>query len=99
VRELRKFLGWSQEKLAIASDCKREYIGKIERKITDPQVSNLENIIENGFQISHKEFHDYETIPETIKKRKEYETKKKSVSYYRNITSNQSIFTLKTQKT
>jgi transcriptional regulator with XRE-family HTH domain len=63
VRELRKFLGWSQEKLAIASDCKREYIGKIERKITDPQVSNLE------------------------------------VSYYRNITSNQSIFTLKTQKT
>ncbi|MEP7168051.1 MAG: helix-turn-helix transcriptional regulator [Bacteroidota bacterium] len=78
MKEFREHLGWSQEKLAQVSDCDREYISRVERKITDPQSSTLEPIILKGFQVSEKDFYDFGIIPESLKKKKEYELKKKS---------------------
>ena len=69
---------WTQTELSISSECPRESISKIERRITDPQYSTMESIIEKGFQITQKDFFDLEKIPEGLKKRKEYEMKKKN---------------------
>ena len=69
--ELRKYMNWSQTDLSIFAECKREYISKIERRETNPQVTSAEDIITKGFKISEKEFFDYGTIPESLKKRKE----------------------------
>ena len=79
VKEFREYLEWSQEKLAQVSDCDREYISRVERKVTDPQSSTLEPIIIKGFQVSEKDFYDFGTIPESLKKKKEKELKKKSI--------------------
>jgi transcriptional regulator with XRE-family HTH domain len=78
VTQLRQYMEWDQEKLAIASDCKREYISKVERNVNNPQLGSIEPIIIKGFGISEKDFHDYEVIPEILKKRKEEEMKEKN---------------------
>jgi transcriptional regulator with XRE-family HTH domain len=76
--ELRKYMGWTQTELSVAAECPRESLSKIERRITDPQYSAVESIIEKGFGITEKDFFDLEKIPESLKKRKEYEMKKKN---------------------
>ena len=78
IQELREYMEWSQTQLAIFCDFKREYISQSERNLYDMQWSSLEQIIEKGFNISEKDFFDYGNIPESLKKRKEYEIKKKS---------------------
>lgn len=39
VRKRRKFLGWSQEKLAETAALHRTYVSRVERGITNPTLS------------------------------------------------------------
>lgn len=44
MKKYRKFLGWSQEKLAHKSGLDMSYIGRIERKVVCPTLSTINKI-------------------------------------------------------
>jgi len=69
VTVLMDYLEITSTELSQACDMSVEYISRLKNGKVDPRDSTLSHIIREGFEISEKEFHDYDNLPEKPKKK------------------------------
>ncbi|HLG34045.1 MAG TPA: helix-turn-helix transcriptional regulator [Bacteroidia bacterium] len=69
IKVLLKHYDMTPTELAQACDKPKEYITRLKNGKIDPRTSTLNHIIEEGFEITEKDFYDYDNLPEKPKKK------------------------------